>query len=113
MRIPNPRPLVCILAVLMLSVLPADHAAQAYSGEIFAVCGLKPEGDNYLTLRDCAAADCPEVMRLPAGSFVWTDEPFPEGDWRSVVVMQDVEDLYPVDRPRGYVHRRYICKHEG
>lgn len=108
------RPSACfaplVLGGLILSA--SAGAAGAYSGEVFTVCRLNPNGDNYLSLRQCGSSDCAELLRLGPGTFLWTEEPYSERRWRAVIVMRDINDEYPVNRPRGFVYDKYICKVE-
>jgi len=94
------------VGLVLLSVAPV----LAYSGEVYTVCKLDPKGENYLSLRSCASSDCTEKLRLRPGKFVWSEEPFSERGWRAVIVMRDINDEYPVDRPRGYVFDKFICR---
>lgn len=93
-----------------LGVIGSTGSATGYSGEVYTVCRLNPDGDNYLSLRDCPSSSCPELLRLGPGTFLWTTEPFSEQGWRPVIVMRDINDEYPVNRPSGYVFDRYICR---
>jgi hypothetical protein len=94
---------------LMLGVL---SPALSYDGERYRVCGLNPQGDNYLSLRTCGSTRCAEIARLGPNTYLFTPEPFSQGRWRQVVVMRNYNDMYPYpvgNRLSGWVYDRYIC----
>ena len=113
-KVANAKPLLLRLTAgvgwTITSVAGLSSPAAAYSGEIYTVCRLNPQGDNFLALRDCGSTKCPAIKRLGPGTFLWTLEPYSNGGWRPVTVMRDINDEYPIKGPTGYVFDRYICK---
>ena len=97
----------CLLVGLSFGLA---NSAQAYSGEVYTVCKLNPEGDNFLALRSCPSSSCKKVEELDPGTFLWTEEPYSEGSWRAVIVMRNIQDEYPINRPRGFVYDEFICR---
>jgi len=91
-----------------LIVLQGTGFAFGYSGEVYTVCRLDPNGDNYLSLRTCGASSCREKQRLDPGTFLLTMEPYDKGGWREVTVMSHIED-YSANGQTGWVFSRYIC----
>lgn len=92
---------VLVATLLALPALP-------YSGETFVTCGLDPNGDNFLALRECASSKCDMIMRLPPDTFVFTMEPDSGQGWREVIVLDGMQDD-SFSGPTGWVYDKYIC----
>jgi hypothetical protein len=97
---------------LAIGVAFAASAANAYTGELYRVCGLDPNGDNYLSFRTCGNSSCEEIARLGPGTYMWSMEPQSENGWREVVPMFGVADMFNANPDVGYVYDRYICDAE-
>ena len=110
--VPRYRRMLAAICLGLAAGFGATQSAEAYSGEVYTVCKLDPNGDNFLSLRDCASSSCRQIRQLGPGTFLWTTEPYSEAGWRPVIVMRDINDEYPVDGPSGYVFDRYICRVE-
>lgn len=97
--------------ILAAAVFAASAApsAFAYSGEIYAVCKLDPNGDNFLALRSCASSNCHMIRKLGPGTFLLTWEPNSQGRWRQVTVMKNTNESSATG-PSGWVYDRYICE---
>jgi len=93
-----------------LALCLTAEPALSYSGEVFRVCGLSPDGDDYLSLRECGDQACDEIMRLGPGVFMWTLEPSAFGGWRKVVPMRTNADMFTANPDVGYVYTGHICK---
>lgn len=96
--------------VLAAALCLTAQQVLAYSGEIYRVCGLDPDGDNYLSLRECGDTGCSEIMRLGPDTYMWTMEPSAVDGWRQVVPMRTVADMFSGNPDVGYVHSRFICE---
>lgn len=81
----------------------------AYSGEVYAVCKLDPNGDNFLALRRCPSSECQMIRKLGPGTFLHTMNPSSEGRWREVIVKRNIQDE-SYTGVSGWVYDRYICK---
>ncbi|WP_316858770.1 hypothetical protein [uncultured Cohaesibacter sp.] len=100
-----------ILALLLLLLLPISFIgkAQAYSGELYFVCGLNPHGDNFLSLRTCGSTRCAEIMRLGPDTPLLSWEPYGTNGWRQVDVLPYPTAPQGGNYPSGWVFERYIC----
>lgn len=88
------------LAVAAFVALAGAMPAQAVSYDIYAVCGLDPNGDNFLALREGPSTNHRLLARLPPG--IELAEVRRVGDWMEVIVLPDwVRE--------GYVFARYTC----
>jgi hypothetical protein len=93
------------LALALMSAAPLS----AYSGEIYTVCKLDPNRDNFLALRSCGSSKCHLIQKLGPGTFLHTLEPHSDGRWREVIVKRHLQDE-SYSGPKGWVYDRYICK---
>ena len=84
-------------------------SALAYSGEVYAVCKLNPDGDNFLALRTCGSTKCPTTHRLGPGTFLLSWNPHSERGWRQVTVMRNTNESSATG-PSGWVYEKYICE---
>ncbi|WP_027834801.1 hypothetical protein [Maritalea myrionectae] len=96
----------------IFGIVFAATSAFAYSGELYRVCGLNPDGDNFLSMRTCGSTDCDVITKLLPGTFMWTMEPTAQNNWRQVVPMYGVADMFSADPDVGFVYSKYICKVE-
>ncbi|WP_319518192.1 hypothetical protein [uncultured Martelella sp.] len=96
-------------AVAGLAIIALPAHVDAYSGEVYAVCHLDPQGDNYLSLRSCGSSKCNEIARLGPGTFVLTLEPYDTRGWREVMVMRSLSEADNPSGPMGWVYGKYIC----
>ena len=90
-------------------IIASSSAALAYSGEIYTVCKLDPNGDNFLALRTCGSSKCHMSHKLGPGTFLFTWNPTSEGRWRQVTVMHNT-NMSSATGPSGWVYDRYICE---
>lgn len=88
------KPLIATLLAL------AAPQAMAVSADIYAVCNLNPDGDNFLALREKPTTQSRMIMKIPPNTRLaeWGRS----GDWMEVDVLID-------GRPSGYVHSAYTC----
>lgn len=98
-----------VLATLTTLAAVSATSLWAYSGEVYAVCKLDPNGDNFLALRSCASSKCHLIQKLGPGTFLHTLEPTSEGRWRNVIVKRNIQDE-SYSGPSGWVYDGYICK---
>lgn len=91
------------------SLCPLVSPANAYSGEVFTVCRLNPNGDNFLALRQCGSSSCEMTGKLGPGTFLLTFEPYDENGWRHITVMKNIDDMSN-SGPSGWVYSKYICQ---
>ncbi len=98
-----------LLATATALVLSSAASLSAYSGEIYTVCKLDPNGDNFLALRTCGSSKCTMTHKLGPGTFLLTWEPYSEGRWRQVTVMRDTNESSATG-PSGWVYDGYICE---
>lgn len=96
--------------VLLFSVFIAFATiAHAYSGEGYEVCGLNPNGDNFLALRTGPGASYRMIMKLGPGSVV-ESRGTPDRNWLIVVVESANGRNYLRNLPTGYVYTKYLCR---
>lgn len=94
--------------VLAAGLAIAGVAANAYSGEVYRVCGLDPYGDNFLAFRSCGSTKCRMKRKLDPGKYVMSLEPYEENGWRAVILMRNRHDE-SYEGPTGWVYGRYLC----
>ncbi len=102
-------PIIGTLAMAIALLLGLTPPSIAYDGELYTVCKLDPNGDNFLAIRSCPSSRCRMLAKLPPGTFLWTYEPYSEKGWRHVGVMRHFDDQYTPHGPSGYVFDQYIC----
>lgn len=86
------------------ALLIAGHSvASAYSSDVFAVCRLNPNGDNFLALRSGPGSSHKMLARLKPGTRVMDWER--RGKWFKVTVGD------PNGR-EGWVYADYLCLKE-
>ena len=95
-------------AALALS-FAATGMAFAYSGEIYATCGLNPQDDNFLALRICGSTNCAMTHKLGPGVFMLSFEPYGTNGWRKVAILNSPDEM-DLAGPSGWVFERYICR---
>ena len=84
------------LALTLVFVVPA----QAYAPDVFSVCGLDPNGDNFLALRAGPGSSHAMLARLGPGTVVMDWER--RGNWYRVSVGD-------VNGTEGWVYAAYLC----
>ncbi|WP_099864411.1 SH3 domain-containing protein [Pararhizobium haloflavum] len=84
----------------VFGVFMAVSSAWGVSVDIYAVCRLDPNGDNFLALRDQPDVRSRMLLKLPAGTRI--EEWGRVGNWMQV-------DVEAEGRPSGYVHASYTC----
>ncbi|PCH45414.1 MAG: hypothetical protein COC23_07415 [Hyphomicrobiales bacterium] len=87
----------------------ATSWAHAYSGEVYTVCKLDPNGDNFLAFRSCSSSKCRMKRKLKSGQFLLTHEPKGVKGWREVLLMKNLQDNSYAGQS-GWVFAKYICK---
>ena len=60
--------------------------------------------------RECIGTDCDAVIRLAPGTYMWMMESIAIDDWRKVVPMCTVTDMFTATPHVGYVDSHYICE---
>ncbi|MCA0921126.1 SH3 domain-containing protein [Pseudooceanicola nanhaiensis] len=88
-----------VLQTLAAALLLATPV-QAYAPDVFAVCHLNPNGDNFLALRSGPGSSHPMRAKLGPGTKVWDWER--RGKWYRVSVGG-------VNGPEGWVYADYLC----
>ncbi len=96
------------VAFITAGLALSGTVATAYSGEIFRVCGLDPNGDNFLAFRTCGSTKCRMTRKLGPGTYVMSLDPFEENGWRAVILMRNRYDE-SYEGPNGWVYGRYLC----
>jgi len=82
---------IVIWAASIVPTLAGDDA-------VGQVCGLNPQGDNYLSFRTCGNSSCREMLRLGPGTIVYLLDR--RGGWYEVQLSGG---------QIGWVFGRYIC----
>ena len=91
---------------LALTLLPSTSIA--YPGMAYEVCGLDPNGDNFLALRAGPGSGYGMIMQLGPRSIV-EGRANQSGGWLMVVVEYANGYRYLRDLPSGYVYTDYLC----
>lgn len=84
-----------------LILCAATLAALATPANAAEVCGLDPNGDNYLAVREGPGSRFPELTRLGPSTYVDIIDVNASSTWFRVVA--DGE-------PTGWVSARYVCQ---
>lgn len=92
------------IAIAGLVAIAPGARVDAYSASLFAVCGLDPNGDNYLALRTGPGSGHAKLQELGPGTKVWDWER--RGNWYRVTVDT-------VNGREGWVYAGYLCLLEG
>ena len=92
----------------------------------YAVSGLNPRGDNFLSLRSAPAATARELARLRPGQVVWGCDASRDGAWKGVLVAPSRDNVdcgvgTPIAERRayhgpctsGWVARRFLTPLAG
>lgn len=88
--------------------LAATSLVHAYSGEVYKVCKLDPNGDNFLAFRSCSSSHCRMKKKLKSGQFLLSHEPTGVKGWREVMLMKNRQDNSYAGQS-GWVFSKYIC----
>ena len=94
--------------LLLIALICAGTGAAAKSGDGYKVCGLNPNGDNFLALRSGPTSSAQMVMKLGPGTVV-ESRGVRQGNWLAVVILQANGRTYLRNLPSGYVFTRYLC----
>ena len=89
-----------VFAFASIVSLTAAMPAQAYSADVFRVCRLDPNGDNFLALRSGPGSNYRMLDRLGPGTIVMDWER--RGRWFRVSVGS-------VNGREGWVYSSYLC----
>lgn len=89
-----------VLAFVAVAMLMSAVQAYAYSADVFKVCRLDPNGDNFLALRAGPGSSHKMIAKLGPGTVVmdWDRK----GKWYLVTV-GDVNGM------EGWVYANYLC----
>lgn len=101
--------LILGLSAILLP-LASSLPAGAYDGQVYRVCGLNPNGDNYLSLRTCGSTKCREILRLGPGTPLRSWEPWGTRGWRQVDVLPHIDAAHGGNYASGWVFEKYICE---
>ena len=88
------------IAALAFALALSAPAARAVSVDIYAVCGLDPNGDNFLALRAGPSSNTPMLRKLGPGTRV--EDWGRRGNWMQV-------DVQAPGRTTGWVYTGYLC----
>ncbi|ETX13536.1 hypothetical protein OCH239_09665 [Roseivivax halodurans JCM 10272] len=92
--------LLSTLFICATAALFVPQTAQAYAPDVFVVCGLDPDGDNFLAMRAGPGSDYRMLERLGPGTVVMDWER--RGSWFRVSVGD-------VNGREGWVYSAYLC----